>query len=436
MKLAIVGGGWAGLAAAMEATRAGHGVTVFEASRQLGGRARSLAVDLPDGGTAVLDNGQHILIGAYSQTLALMGVAGLDPREVLLRLPLVMRFPDGGGLAFPDLPAPLDAAWGMLTANGWTWADRLALLARSTRWQLAGFRCDPTQTVLQLCDGLPRRVLEELIEPLCVAALNVPASRASGSVFLRVLRDALFGPGTAGWGASNLLLPRVDLGRLFPEAAARWLADQRVEVRVGARVRGLSPAGSGWHVDGEPFDAVLLACPAWEAERLVAECGQSATDWLTAVQGLAHEPIATVYATGGPSLPLPMLALRSTPQAPAQFVFDRGQLGGPAGLLAFVVSASEGDAATIEAQVVAQAAALGWRVDPLKTVVEKRATFACVPGATRPELAVAPRLWVCGDYVDGPYPATLEGAVRSAQAAVQAIGRAWPGTIPVTGEGL
>jgi len=129
-----------------------------------------------------------------------------------------------------------------------------------------------------------------------------------------------------------------------------------------------------------------------------------------------------VYATGGPRLPLPMLALPSGPQAPAQFVFDRAQLGGPPGLLAFVASASEGDAKWLEAQVIGHARSLGWRVQPLQTIVEKRATFACTPGLQRPAAAVAPRLWACGDYVEGPYPATLEGAVRSALGAVEALG--------------
>jgi hypothetical protein len=110
-----------------------------------------------------------------------------------------------------------------------------------------------------------------------------------------------------------------------------------------------------------------------------------------------------------------MLALRS---GPAQFVFDRSQLGGPDGLLAWVVSASDGDAATLQAQVVAQASALGWRAEPLKTVVERRATFACTPALRRPAIDVAPGLLACGDYVDGPYPATLEGAVRAAAQAV------------------
>ena len=114
-----------------------------------------------------------------------------------------------------------------------------------------------------------------------------------------------------------------------------------------------------------------------------------------------------------------MLALRSSAQHPAQFVFDRGQLGSPAGLLAFVVSAARGERATLQTQVLAQARAqLGLALQAVQTVVEKRATFACTPGLQRPPIAIAPGLLACGDYVEGPYPATLEGAVRSGCAAV------------------
>jgi predicted NAD/FAD-dependent oxidoreductase len=116
-----------------------------------------------------------------------------------------------------------------------------------------------------------------------------------------------------------------------------------------------------------------------------------------------------------------MLALRSGNSAPAQFVFDRSQLGGPVGLLAFVVSASPSERDALQQQVLAQAAALGWTgLTPVQTVVERRATFACVPGLRRPAMRIAPGLLACGDYVDGPYPATIEGAVRSAlEAAAQ-----------------
>ncbi len=419
-KVAVVGAGWAGLAAAIEAVRRGHQVTLLEATRELGGRARTLALTLPDGDSVDVDNGQHILIGAYCETLALMRQVGVDPAQVLHAMPLALRFPDGKGLALPKWPPPLHAAWGIATARGWSWRDKVALVLQSLRWRLEGFQCEPHVSVSQLCAELPPAVVRDLVDPLCVAALNVPAARASGAVFLRVLRDALFGPAEGAWNASTLLLPKVDLGRMFPQAGAAWLQAQGAQVRLGARVAGLRPDGASWQVDGEPFDAVVLACPPWEAVRLVAGAAD-AKAWLEATQALAFEAIATVYVTGGPRLPLPMLALHARAGRPAQFVFDRRQLGGPRGLLAFVVSASQGDARTVHDQVLDQAAELGWTVTALKTVVEKRATFACTPGVRRPPIAVAPGLVACGDYVEGPYPATLEGAVRAALQAVQAL---------------
>ncbi len=132
MKIAIIGAGWAGMAAAVKATEAGHQVTVFEATQSLGGRARALhdspARVLPDGSPAGLDNGQHILIGAYTETLALMRQVGVSPEVALLDLPMTLQFSDGLGLAFANLPTPLDALGGILQARGWSLADKSALL--------------------------------------------------------------------------------------------------------------------------------------------------------------------------------------------------------------------------------------------------------------------------------------------------------------------
>ncbi|RZL62617.1 MAG: FAD-dependent oxidoreductase [Variovorax sp.] len=415
MKLAVVGAGWAGLACAIEATRAGHTVTLFEAARIPGGRARRLDDD--DGLT--LDNGQHILIGAYRATLQLMRDVGVDPDAALLRLPLSLRFADGGGLALPRLPAPLDLLVGIATARGWTTHDKRSLLLTAMRWRLDGFRCAPETTVAALCARLTPRVMQELIEPLCVSALNTPVDRSSGAVFLRVLHDALF----SGRGGADLLLPRTHLGALLPDAAIHRLRQRGADVRTGIRARALAPIADAWTVDGEPFDRVVLACAPWDAARLVRASGIAAAPWCAAAEALRFEAIATVYVRGGAPLAAPMLALRSGPDAPAQFVFDRAQLGGAQGLLAFVVSANEAPRDVLEPQVLAQAAAqLGQRgLQVVQTVVEKRATFACTPALTRPGLHIAPGLLACGDYIDGPYPATLEGAVLSGLEAARAL---------------
>jgi squalene-associated FAD-dependent desaturase len=439
MKIAIIGAGWAGMAAAVTATQAGHTATVLEAAQGIGGRARALKGILPNGHEVTLDNGQHILIGAYTDTLKLMQTVGVNPQTALLNQPMALLFPDGRGLQFPAWPTPLDALAGILGARGWSVADKASLLRVALGWQLKRFQCAPLATVATLCQRCSPRVLAELIEPLCVSALNTPAHRASGQVFLRVMQDALLGV----QGGSRLLLPRLDLSELFPSAAARWVTQRGGQIKQGARVKSVQLRGAQWQlalageadVEGAVFDAVILATSSTESARMLKGCARAAPKniaekmqaWATTAQNLAFEAITTVYAWApSAALPHPMLALRSVDGSPgqavcpAQFVFDRGQLGGPPGLLAFVTSASSGHRDALQAQVLMQAQTqLGLTLQAVQTVVEKRATFACTPGLERPPALVVPGLWACGDYVAGPYPATLEGAVRSGVSAVQ-----------------
>lgn len=422
-QVAVVGAGWAGLSAAVHAVSAGHTVTVFETAHQAGGRARTQP------GTD-LDNGQHILIGAYRDTLALMRQVGVDPDAVLQRRPLLLQRADGRALALrtgPAIPAFVAAVW---RCTAWRWPDKLALLRTCGRWAAAGFRCQPDRSVAQLCHTLPAAVRDLLIDPLCVAALNTPAAEASAQVFLRVLQDGLFG----GRGACDLLLPRRPLHDLLPGPALHWLGAQGARLRLGQRVQQLAPTQADprgpWQVDGEPFDTVLLATPATEAARL---CQAVAPAWAAQAAALRFEPIVTVTTQlAGARLPAPMLALAETPQAPAQFVFDHGQLGGPAGRLAFVISGAapwvaRGLAATAQAvldQARRELPASAWPAGTpqvLATVAEKRATFRCTPALQRPPAQVAPGLRACGDYVAGPYPATLEGAVRAGRAAADSV---------------
>ncbi len=418
--VAVIGAGWAGLAAAVEATRRGHEVTIFDMAPHTGGRSRGVDV----AGWA-LDNGQHILIGAYTQTLALMRTVGVDIDKALLRTPLRITYPEGSGLQL-ETGAPVFAfARAVLRQRAWHWRDRLALLATASSWALRRFRCDPALTVAQLTRQLPPSVRHELIDPLCVAALNTVSSDASAVVFLRVLKDALF----SGPGSADLLLPRVSLSELLPFPATRWLEAAGARTVLSQRVNRLSAKKDRWSVDDQDFDRVVLAPSAAEAVRLTQDV---APVWSRAVAGLRYEPIVTVYLRGeGARLPEPMLALRADAGAPAQFVFDRGQLGGAPGLLAFVISGAQpwvdaGQPATLEATLNQARSALGeflqGPLEPVHVLSEKRATFRCTPGLQRSPMQIAPGLHAAGDHVIGPYPATLEGAVRSGFAAVHAFG--------------
>lgn len=413
-QLTIVGAGWAGLAAAVTATQAGWQVQLFEAAHMAGGRARSLTQSFAG---QPLDNGQHVLIGAYRDTLALMRTVGLNPDALLQRIPLDLRFADGQGISLSNWPMPLNMLAGLGLAQGWTLKDKACLIQAAWGWQRAGFECDPTWTVAQLCNAssLSPRIMTQLIEPLCLSALNTPVQDASASVFLRVLHDALFG----GAGSSDLLVPRVDLGALFPEACLQWLRTQGADIHLGSRVSA-AELEALQHASLAQ-SAVLLACPSWEAARLTADI---APKWAFTCAELSHTAIATVYLhckdAGFNGLARPMLALHSDAQAPAQFVFDKGALSHQHGLLAAVVSActAERDDVTeqVHDQVCEQLELVN--VEIVQTVVEKRATLTCIPMLDRPESFVAEGLWACGDYIYGPYPSTLEGAVRSGQQVV------------------
>jgi hydroxysqualene dehydroxylase len=417
-RIAVIGAGWAGLSAAVHATAGGHEVALFEMSPHLGGRARTVQQ-----GDEQFDNGQHILIGAYTETLAMMSTVGVDVGAVLQRLPLSLIQANGNGLRLPRGSPVIAFARAVLAHRGWPLQHRAALLARAAAWSLRGFRCPPALSVATLCERLPARVRHELIDPLCVAALNTPAEQASASVFLRVLRDALF----SGPGSADLLLPLRPLGDLLPAAAQRWLGQHGCAVRQATRTRSLRPdGGSGWWVDDERFDAVVVACSAVEAARLVRG---HAPGWSAQAAALCYEPIVTaVVDVAGRRLPAPMVALTA---GPAQFVFDHGRLGGRTGRWVFVISGAQpwvdaGLDATAQA-ILRQArgelgASLGAATPTVvSTMAERRATFRCTPGLQRPPMRVLPGLLAAGDYVDGPYPATLEGAVRSGRNAALAL---------------
>lgn len=407
--VAIVGGGWAGLAAGVELAHAGVPVTLFESAKQLGGRARRL-----DWNGLGIDNGQHMMVGAYAETLRLM--TRLGTLDTLERCRLDLRVP-GFRLHLPGLPKPLHLAAGLLTARGLGLADKWAATRFMRALERQGFTLpsDRPASALLVEHRQPANLIEKLWEPLCVAALNTPIDQASAQVFCNVLRDSLAGPRAA----SDLIFNRADLGTVLPEAAARFIRERGGEIGLGAKVETITRGATGYRLSGveAEIERVIVAVHPARLPALVADLPELA-DTAAGVAAYAWQPILTLWLRFAEAVPLPFPMLGLGPgQAP--WVFDRNAVA--PGLLSVVFSAegphlSQPPEALRDACLELMRAQLG----PLPDLVdftlinEKRATFACVPDQFRPGNRTAlPGLLLAGDYTEADYPATLEGAVRS-----------------------
>ncbi len=423
LKVGIIGGGWAALSAAVELSTAGVEVSVFEAARQLGGRARSVEID-----GHVLDNGQHILVGAYHQTLRLMQTVGVDPDQVLKRLPLDLSYPVAGfHMTLPRLPAPLHLAIGLLTAKGCTLGEKFAAVRFMRFLQGCNYRLAADCTVTELLDrhGQHGTLRRYLWEPLCLAALNTAPQNASAQIFFNVLRDSLGG----GRAATDVLLPAADLNRLFPDAATKYVRTHGGQIHLSTRIGQIDPRQP---IQGETFDHVILAVAPQRAAGLLATLPETAG--IAAQLGTyTYEPIATAYLGYPPEvrLPCPMLGLDGDIKGGlGQWVFDRDALCATPGVMGFVLSANghwdEHESTTLITALHSELEeALGKSLpQPLwhHVIRERRATFSCRPDLPRPAAQTPlPGLWLAGDYVCAGYPATLEGAVRSGIGAAKRI---------------
>ena len=416
LNIAVLGGGYAGMAAAVALAGRGIPVTVFESARQLGGRARCVTHQ-----NTQLDNGQHLLLGCYHQTLNLIEQVGGNLEADFLRLPLQLDLHGHFALQAPRLPAPLHLLFALLGAQGLSWSDRLSAARFMLTLRRIHFRITADMTVSELLKlhGQGDTLIQKLWEPLCIAALNTPVHIASAQVMLNVLHDAL----NKTRADSDMLLPRIDFTALFPERAANYVRKHGGHVLTSCGADALQLHDYNIEISTRRgslfFSHVICATPPVTTARLlrpIAELGAI----IEQIDALQHQPIYTVYLQypSHITLPHPMLGLY---QRVSQWLFDKGQVAGQHGLIAAVISA-EGLHQKLTQEELAQKVIaelneeFGIGDSPLwvKVIAEKRATFACTPDLQRPaQQTPLPRLLLAGDYTAGDYPATLEGAVQS-----------------------
>lgn len=412
------------MAAAVELASGSVPVTVFESARVLGGRARRVEVN-----DVALDNGLHILIGAYRETLRLIAKVAGAPDAGLLRTPLDLHVLGQFRLRTPRLPAPLHLATGLLSATGLTLRERLRTARFMAQLRGARFQLEQDITVAELLARFQQggAAAHHLWEALCTSALNTPPQRASAQVFLNVLRDTLDGQRED----SELLLPQVNFSALFPEPASTYVVRNGGQVFTGAGVSSVTADGAQVVVHTvtgpQAFDQVVCALPPYRVQEVLAGLPEVAPA-LQALSHLAYEPIYSVFLQypGRLRLPQPMFGIDA---GLAQWIFDRDALCGQHGLIGVVISASgkhqELDQHTLAAAVHRELRAhFAELPEPLWTqvIAEKRATFSCVVGVERPGNRTPLRnLYLAGDYTASDYPATLESAVRSGVACARMI---------------
>jgi squalene-associated FAD-dependent desaturase len=398
MKVAVVGGGLAGLAAALDLVDAGHAVTVLEARPTLGGAVQTLPERDGDPEPPP-DNGQHIALGCFTEYVRFLERIGEGGSFIRTRLGLPV-VDEAGRFATiaPSLPA-------LLRYTHLPRRDRFRIPLITARCRNARPETGETFGALLRRLGASEAAIERFWDVFIRPALNLPADEVDAEAGLFTVRTALLGPR----GNSDLILPAKPLGWMHGDAAGRALGDR---VQLERRVDTL---------DEVDADAIVLAVPPRESARLLGEPEPSLED----------SPIVSVHLWfDQPILDVPLAALLGSD---AHWVFDRGRLLGHApravGQYLTVVSSGVPELLEVRGRQLVEriAAQVTERLGEAELIWsrvsrEPYATVALRPGVERPGVETSrSNVARAGTWTDTGWPATMESAVRSGRAAAQHI---------------
>ncbi len=419
--IAIIGSGMAGLSAAVHLQQLGYSVSVYEAAQHAGGRTRSVHL-----AQAQVDNGQHLLLGAYHQTLNLLQYCQIPEHQCLHRFPLDWRVGRLHLRASKLLPSPINLLLGLIQSHGITWSEKISLGKL-----MLGLYLKPSLTKqedISVAQWLTQQsqsawAIEHIWRPICLAALNTPIEQASAFYFCHVIRDGLLG----SHRASDMLLCKQDLSQALIQPIIHHLQSQGVKIAYSHRLIAIQKLNQGFSLQFSnqqqtQASHVILAIPPANLSAFQDSLPQAAS-WAKQIR---YQPIITVYLqyAANISLPAPMLGFPHTStinDIELQWLFDRGQFAHQAGLIAAVLSATGKHDALNNQQLSAEVIRLmserypEWGA-PLwaKCIREKRATHSCDVGLTPPNMQTeTPGLLLAGDYLHPHYPATIESAVQS-----------------------
>ncbi|UOP05203.2 hydroxysqualene dehydroxylase HpnE [Conchiformibius kuhniae] len=422
-RVAVVGAGWAGLAAAANLADNAD-VVLFEAGRTAGGRARTVA---SRNGFSFLDNGQHLLLGAYHGVFDLLRRVGAETAH--RREAMNWQMHGGMKLHTAPLPAPLHLLWGVLFARNLPAHRKYGLLRhmRALRhWHKNGL---PDQTVgewlraRQVCAAS----VAQFWQPLVLAALNTPVQTASLRVLANVLADGVW----RKRGDSDFCLPNRDLGAFFVEPVLRYLVAHGGEFVPQCRIGRLRRDDDGaYRLAGRTFDAAVLAVAPQHLAALLPEALFAPhADTFAAMR---HHAITTVYLRYRERVRLPAV-MTGVSDGTAHWLIDRSRLNG-ANEIAAVISVSEQYGIDAPGQWYERVCADVRRVCPQlgeavahQVITEKRATVAAEAGRVLPDVSAwrAQGLYAAGDWLHPRYPATLEAAVQSGSEAARQCLHDW-----------